>query len=157
MSRSQQPARPLERTSHQVALVVMCEAVGYDPGDAAAGAVMALNHLIYTHKVDVEHGAALVPSSHPPRCARCGSTPPLTTKGKVWAHVPGERWTPRNGARRCPGSGEDPAVPQAPVVGFTRPDGVEIHARVADVLEAGAAVGNGYLWLHPTTKAYRRL
>jgi hypothetical protein len=41
-------------------------------------------------------------------------------------------------------------------VGFTRPsDGAPFMATVHDVREAGAAAGNGYLWLHPTSVAYR--
>lgn len=40
-------------------------------------------------------------------------------------------------------------------VGFVRPDGVEFTADVAQVMEVGAAAGNGYLWTTPTAKAFR--
>lgn len=146
----------MEHTTHRVALVVMCEAEGSDAYDAAVGARMALSNLIYGHKVeDSAEAVALVPTSLPPRCAACGSTPPLTSKGKVWAHVSCETWPPKKGQTRCPGSGKPPHEPREPVIGYVRRDGLPIYARVYEVMDAGVAAGNGYLWLQPTIKAYR--
>lgn len=33
--------------------------------------------------------------------------------------------------------------------------GREVNVRFHDVMEAGAAIGNGYLWTQPTSKAFR--
>lgn len=37
-----------------------------------------------------------------------------------------------------------------------RPDGRSWETKVHDVIEAGMAIGNGYLWTHVTSKAFPR-
>jgi hypothetical protein len=49
-------------------------------------------------------------------------------------------------------SGDD----NPPRVGFIRKDGLRVMADVHDVMEIGMAAGNGYLWTHPTRKAFPR-
>lgn len=41
-------------------------------------------------------------------------------------------------------------------VGFVRPsDDEEFFAEIRTTMEAGSAIGNGYLWTHVTSKAFR--
>lgn len=148
--------------THRVALVVMCEADGYDAADAGAVAQMALSRLVHLH--GEQTGQERVGSSSRPMCAACGVQSSVDDAGLVRAHLEAETWSPEEYAAEhpgeptpvaCKGSGQHPRTPQETIIGFDRPNGHGVYARVHRVMEAGAAIGNGYLWTHPTTKAYR--
>lgn len=163
----------MKRKTHKVAIVVMCEAEGVDERDAAAGAQLALSRLVYVNSQDDKQGE--VGSVRGPVCSECGvawmhdDDDPLDTDGNIRRHVSCERWSPEELKRdqmadgfmdepiqaACEGSGKPPAKPRDPVIGFTRPDGMGIYARVHQIMDAGMAAGNGYLWLQPTWKAFR--
>lgn len=143
-----------DRETHRVAIVVFCEAEGVDPRDAATGAEWALNHLFREHMH--ADGASLVRSTTAPTCGECGATPGLTDDGVLGDHARGENFLAAGfEERRCYGAGMPPRDPNEPVIGYERPDGLGIYARVHDVMDLNMALANGYLRATPTLRAYR--
>lgn len=138
--------------THQVAITVFCEAAGVDYHDAASAAAMALRQTFRDN--DVKAREAL-PEANEPACNACGLRMALTAKGKVRSHIPGEPFAPRSAKDRCAGAGQNPRVPEEPVIAFTHRNGVKILARVHEVMETGTAAGNGYLWTKPTGRGFR--
>ena len=162
----------MTRETHRVAIVVLCEAEGVDAADAAAGAQMAITRALYDGSQDDKQGK--VGQVRGPSCSKCGISwmhddkAPLDEDGNIRRHVWAERWSPEELKRdqmvggydeplqdACEGSGKPPRAPSGLLVGFDRPDGLAIYARVHEVMEAGMAAGNGYLWTQPTWKAFR--
>lgn len=142
-----------ERGPHQVAITVFVEAEGIDAHDASAGASMAISQALREASLDELQD---MPTSLAPACRSCGLTAGLTGKGVMKSHYPGEHGPVRKPNKPCPGVGHTPAVRSEPVVGYLRMrDGLRISARVFQVMEAGMAAGNGYLWVRPTVKAFR--
>lgn len=162
----------MNRTTYKVAIVILCEAEGVDERDAAAAAQIALGRLIHQGQQKDKQGE--VGSVRGPVCSDCGvawmhdDENPLDADGNIKRHVSYERWSPEELKRdqmadgydeplmdACEGSGKPPREPCDPVIGFTRPDGHGIYARVHAIMDAGMAAGNGYLWLQPTWKGFR--
>lgn len=144
-----------EKTSHRVAIVVLCEANGVDESDASAVATAALSRLVREHRI--EGAETDVASTMDPSCSGCGSRPGVYADGAIAAHATGENWiADENDAEHlCEGTRQPPRISQHPVIGFDRADGTKFRVRVNEVMDAGVAAGNGYLWLEPTTKAFR--
>jgi hypothetical protein len=162
----------VSRETHKIAVIVFCEAEGVDDMDAAAGAQMALSRLIYQNNQTDKQGE--VGQVRGPSCSSCGISwpegygPAVDEDGNIKRHVDCERWSPEelkhdqmnDGfdeplADACEGSGKPPREPSEPVIGFTREDGLPIYMRVHQIMDAGMAAGNGYVWMQPTWKAFR--
>lgn len=140
------------RKVRRCAIVVFCEAEGVDEQDAAAAAQYALSNLIRTHGLE---GVELESVSEP-TCSVCGVDQlRLTKKGNITSHASCERFVARRRVDRCVGSGKLPRVPNEPIIGYTARSGLALHARVHQVMEAGMALGNGYLWAKTTRKGFR--
>jgi hypothetical protein len=152
----------MPRETHRVAVTVFAEAEGADGNDAASVVAMVLRELI--HDNAEADGHALLGSAGLPTCDHCGVRIGLTPSGNVATHMVGETWSPDDFVRdnpamekpdACAGSGQPPHLSTQPVIGFTHRNGATLYARVHDVMETGMALGNGYLWAKPTSKAFR--
>ena len=152
----------MPRTPHRVAIVVFCEAEGIDERDAAVAAQMAVSHALRQAGTSDPLAQAKVASTREPSCQRCGARAGVGDDQRVAKHVAGEPFFPDPDPLApdwrpdpCPGTGMQPQADTQPVVGFDRPDRLPTYARVHEVMDVGMALGNGYLWAHTTTRAYR--
>lgn len=165
----------MSRETHKVAIVVLCEAEGVDEHDAASAAQYAIGQAL--RDANQPDNQDKVGSVRGPVCSECGISWPksedrfdggIDSDGNIRSHISCERWSPEELRRgqladgydeplqdACEGSGKPPRRPDEPVVGFTRQDGLPIYARVHEIMDAGMAAGNGYLWLQPTWKGFR--
>lgn len=156
-TKSEDGAAPLQELPeghrmHRVAMVVFCEASGYDDMDAAATARMALTATLR------KAGAAdpTLPSATPPSCAVCGARAQVTKVGVMKRHHLGEEdFIDDSDHGPCDGSGKPPRVRDEPVLTVEYRNGHVMQARIFDTVEAGMAAGNGYLWTKPTPRAFR--
>lgn len=152
----------MTQTSHRVAIVVFCEAEGVDEFDAGAAARMAISRVLHQAGRTGPDAQEKVPSTRAPSCPHCGARAGVDDEGLTANHVLGESFfpdpdpdAPDYRPEACEGTGRPPRPDTHPIIGFDRPDGVGIYARVHETMEAGMALGNGYLWTHTTPKAYR--
>lgn len=156
----------MSRTTHRVAIVLLCEAEGLTEQDAADGATLALKHVFIEHGKTDDESQLLVGQVREGVCSYCGVNAGLASEHTVKDHLQGETWSLEelkadnpnedfSGIENCSGSGHSPRKAVDPVVGFTRADKLPIYARIHKIIDAGTAIGNGYLWASPTWEGFK--
>jgi hypothetical protein len=147
---------PAGHSMHRVGIVVFCEAPGYDDGDAAAVAKMAISATLRK----AGEADPTFPTASKPTCATCGAPAKVSKQGLVKAHHSGEAGLIEDEEGEppvppCEGSRKAPHVPAEPVLKVEYRNGHIMETRIFDTVEVGVAAGNGYLWTKPTVRAFR--